>query len=257
MKKYHLYLDESESYTKDRKEVVFCLAGIIVEEDKFNTILEPELNVLKNVIWNDLPNPTSYVLHEKDVRSAQHNKLRGIKTEFHRFKKSGASRVLYRGIDNVIKNSSCVVIGASIHMNQLDTHFKKSILSDNYLIAFQIILENYCHYLESVNGIGSVFYESREDKPDSITRMQFNRIKAMGSMYVNAYAMQRHIREIEFPAKKENNAGLQIADFVPNPFARIALGLKQQQHNIYKTLRKSRYHGGIYKGDRFGVKLMP
>jgi hypothetical protein len=256
MNKYHLYLDESETHT-DGKERIFCLAGIIVEENNFVNVIEPGLNDLKKVIWHDLPNPTSYILHEKDVRSAQKNKMRNINPEFYRFRKGSYSRNLYNGIGDLINSSSCKIVGSAIHMDNLDMHFKKTIVSHNYLIAFQIILENFSHFLESVNGVGSVFYESRDDKANSIVRMQFNQIKAMGSMYVNPYAMQKHIREIEFPGKTENNAGLQVADFVPNPFARLSLGKAQHKFNLYPTLRTARYDGGIFKGDRFGVKMMP
>lgn len=256
MKKYHLYLDESETHNNG-SERVFCLAGIIVEEGNYKNILQPGLNQLKKSVWHDLTNPSSYVLHEKDIRSAQRNKLRSIKPEFHRFKKGAYSRILYKGIGDLITDSDCKVIGASIRMDDLNQHFNNNIVSENYLITFQIILENFCHFLESVNGIGSIYYEARDKKPDSIVRMHFNQIKAMGSMFINPYAMQNHIREIEFPLKTNNNEGLQVADFVPNPFARKTLEKKQHKFNIYQTLRTSRYHGGIYKGSRFGIKVMP
>lgn len=256
MNRYHLYLDESETHDNGTQKV-FCLAGIIVEENALTNILEPGLDTLKRAIWHDLPNPTSYIFHEKDVRAAQRKKMRNINPEFQRFVKGNYSKTLYKGMGSLITSSSCVAIGAAIHMDKLDNHFKKSIVSHNYLIAFQIILENFCHFLESVNGTGSVFYEARDAKPDSIVRMHFNQIKAMGSMYVTAYAMQRHIKEIEFPLKTENNAGLQVADFVPNPFARGVLAKKEHRFNIYSTLKRTQYHGGIYNRNRFGVKIMP
>lgn len=256
MDKYHLYLDESETHINGTNRI-FCLAGIIVKEDDFNTVLKPRLDNLKQQVFHDLTNPTDYILHEKDIRSAQKNKMKNINPEFRRFKQAHYSRMLYNELEQIVQSSSCKVIGSCIHMDDLNKHFNKKIVSQNYLIAFQIILENFCHFLERVNGTGHVFYESRDEKPDSIVRMQFNHVKAMGSMYVNPYAMQRHIREIDFPNKLENNAGLQIADFIPNPFARKVLEKKQYKFNIYKTLRLVRYDGGIYKGNRFGIKVMP
>ena len=64
--------------------------------------------------------------------------------------------------------------------------------------------------------------------------MHFNHVKAMGSMFISPFAMQNYLREIDFPPKSSNNPGLQIADFIPNPFARNAL--KRNRINIVYIL---------------------
>ena len=87
--------------------------------------------------------------------------------------------------------------------------------------------------------------------------MHFNHVKAMGSMFISPFAMQNYLREIDFPPKSSNNPGLQIADFIPNPFARNALKKKQNKYSIYSQLRLLRYDGGLKRYDRFGMKIMP
>lgn len=55
---------------------------------------------------------------------------------------------------------------------------------------------------------------------------------------------------------KKNCAGLQLADFVPNYFARDHTGKPQPKYNIFGTLKYLRYDGNVGDKDRFGVKYM-
>lgn len=135
--------------------------------------MNPRLNRLKEQIWSDYQSPTDIVLHEKDVRAAQNtrNNISNIKAEFQRFRKGSYSRQLYKGLDGIIKSIPCKVIGAVVKMDDLQLHFSEDIVTHNYLIAMQIILENYCKYLSEADGKGYVFYESRDEDPDSKVRM--------------------------------------------------------------------------------------
>lgn len=260
MKKYHLYLDESESHNTDRSLVSFCLAGIIIEENKLND-LESKLNRLKENIWSSShANPSEIILHEMEIRVVQkrnRKKIQKINPIFHCFSNRSKSRILYNGLSDIIKTTDCKIIGASLNKNALEMHFKTGLVSPDYLIAFQIILENFCHFLDSTNGIGEVYYESRNNKADAIVRRHYNQIKSNGSMFINASTMQKHLKEIEFPNKLENNPGLQVTDFVPNGFARQILGFRNQEFNINSVLKSQRYHGSIEKRNRFGVKFIP
>ncbi len=257
MSKYLLFLDESFTHNNG-VNYVFCVAGLIIKEDDYNQILIPELDKLKNIIWSDLPNPASLVLHEKEVRDAQNRStwLNTIKPHFRRFRSNPESRKLYQGLQDLFQNIPCHIIGASLNIDNLKMHFDDVCRTEQYLTAMQIILENFCQFLQRHNGVGYVFAESRGSQ-DRDVRMHYNHIKAMGSMFVSPYAMQTYLREIEFPPKSSNNPGLQVADFVPNPFARKALEKKQPKFNLYQVLRTLRYDGGLSRFERFGVKHMP
>lgn len=170
--------------------------------------------------------------------------------------------MLYEELGKLYDLADITVIGASVVLDDLDTYFDEDILSDKYLICMQIIFENYCHFLKKNNSCGHVFYESRQEHHDREIRMRFNHLMAMGSMYINPYAMQKHLTGITFPSKTCNVPGLQIADFVPNDLARKVLSKKtssnnKNRFNISNNLRKARYDGGLSKHDRFGFKIMP
>lgn len=262
MEKYHLYLDESSSNNglavshRDYKSS-FCVAGIIVKEDLIDT-LSVDLNNLKRTLWSDIQQPESIILHEMEVRNAnRRNNNKPIDPLYTRFRVRRITRTLYQGLNSVLIQSNCKVIGASINTFEMQRYFGADLETPEYLVTFQIILENFCHFLHSVNGIGEVYYESQDDVVDARLRKHYNQIKSNGSMFIKAEKMQKHLREIEFPKKSENVPGLQIADFVPNGFARKTLGFNSHSFNIDPLLRRISYDGGISNKDRFGVKIMP
>jgi len=257
MAEYYLYLDESTTHNPGFVNPVFCLAGIIVQKDDLH-LVQQGLDNIKKLIWHDLPTPANLILHEKEVREAQNRMFNksSIKPHYLRFRSNKYSRMLYSQLDALLKVIPCKIMGAVIQRDSLDQHFQRDIQSDYYLSAMQIVLENFCQFLINVGGVGHIILESR-DHQDKQVRLRYNHIKAMGSMFVNPYAMQTLLKDIDFPNKTDNIAGLQIADFVPNPFARNTLGNKQPQFNIYQALRPLRYDGGLRKFDRFGIKIMP
>jgi len=150
VKKYHLYLDESESQNKDRTEVSFCLAGIIVEESKMEA-LENKLINLKESIWSATHcNPKEIILHEMDVRKVQKRNKRVLETIdplFHCFKARKYSRILYDGISDIIKESDCKIIGASVHRQKLDNHFKKNPSNYRSLNCFSNNIREFLSFL--------------------------------------------------------------------------------------------------------------
>jgi len=81
----------------------------------------------------------------------------------------------------------------------------------------------------------------------------------MGSMYITKQAMEEHLLGINFVKKEKNNAGLQVADFVPNAFAREHAGFGQLDADttLINKMKYFRYRGVDGNQDRYGVKYMP
>jgi hypothetical protein len=205
MSVYNLYLDESETHNNYGEERVFCIAGIIVEENNFKNLIVPSMNKLKRKIWSDIKNPEAVVLHEKDIRFANNFRnrryLNQIGSEFHRFSQNSNIRTLYKEIENIYSLNLMTVIGSCVILDDLYKYFHTDIISDKYIICMQILLENFCQFLKVHNSTGHIFCESRGEVLDKEIRMKFNHIKAMGSMYISPYAIQTHLNDISFPAK--------------------------------------------------------
>ncbi len=54
--------------------------------------------------------------------------------------------------------------------------------------------------------------------------------------------------------KADNNVGIQIADFIPNPIARDLDGKPQRDLNILKEIKNASYDGNLSLINRFGIK---
>lgn len=67
---------------------------------------------------------------------------------------------------------------------------------DQYLVAMQLLLENYCHFLCTNNGIGNIIYEYRELKGNEKLRDKYYHMKLMGSMYMTKEAAEKGFWEL-------------------------------------------------------------
>lgn len=268
-KKYTLYLDESTTSQSNNGTPFFCMAGAIIN-DKDYGFIEDKLNDLKRKIWADLNTPENYILHQMNITKVINNKLDFAKfPEYKRFRAIKFRESFYKDLSSIYDHNKIRIVGGSVNENLLNQYFligkdpttnvyRNSI--DKYLVSLQLLLENYCHFLCFHNAIGRIIYESRQENENEIIRDRFYHIKLMGSMYITKETMSNHLFGIDFIEKKMNNAGLQIADFIPNVFAREHAGFGQiDKNNEYiRKLKYYRYRGNVQNSqDRFGIKYMP
>ncbi len=159
---YHLYLDESETHDTDARgkwlNKAFCIAGVIAKSEFHGNILTAELNTIKRNIWGSIAIEDNYILHEKDIRFVQnkHNKykLNQVDSKYHIFKHNRCSSLLYKGLENMLNHAEVTVIGGCIVEDEIHRHFDKAIFTEKSLIIMQVVLENFCHFLQANNGMG-------------------------------------------------------------------------------------------------------
>ena len=77
--------------------------------------------------------------------------------------------------------------------------------------------------------------------------------------YLNIFPEDLTASIDNFVKKEKNNAGLQVADFVPNAFAREHAGFGQLDADttLINKMKYFRYRGVDGNQDRYGVKYMP
>lgn len=262
-KRYTLYLDESTTfkynpYTHARENEHFCIAGIIVLDDEYSS-LEQDLNCLKRAVWSEYEHPENIILHQMNISKAEDGRLDVNKyPEYAKFSANTNRKFFYNELKKVYTNGRYTIIGGSVDKTNLYNNY--SIIgkneSDEYLVCLQLLLENYCHFLCINNGMGKIVYESREEKADERLRDKFYHIKLMGSMYINKSTTEKRLLGMELVNKQANCAGLQLADFIPNSFARDHTGLSQARYNIFGTLKYFQYDGHVCDKNKFGVKYM-
>lgn len=259
---YNLYLDESSV------SPMFCVAGFIIKESE-QCKVKAEVNKIKDIIWRDNANAHQIILHEKDVKSVCENKfikanIKGnIPVDYKCFENKQVARQLYEEVYHSIKRLNLKVIGACINIKELETYYSKRNMTDYYLTAMQSIIENFAQFLIKNNGVGKIILESRDNATANINsddrkvRNHFMNIMSIGSMFLSNAALQDVILSIEFIPKYENNPCVQLADFIPNQFARKETHKGSKIFALYPILKSKLYDGKLKQPERFGMKVIP
>ncbi len=241
MANYYLFLDEikaNDRYTH------FCLGGCIIEDMVYRKHIIPYIVKLKSDIFYC----SSIVLHECKI-SQKSNEFRVLKNKAKELALWNGMKKIF--IDFDIKT---LCVGIDYQKYKLVYKNKSNILNSEYYIALQIILENFVHFLQNVNGMGSVYLESRGIVEDMRLQEKYDIIAKQGTLFIDKSEFKKRLTTISFPMKDDNNIGIQIADFIPNPVARYFSGIKQKPLNLFDEIKQVSYDGNESLSERFGFK---
>jgi len=188
------------------------------------------------------------ILHEIDIRRKQGG-FKGIsKTQQVEF--FDRLRILFE------KDALFKVVAVSINLDELRKMYCTGDTNDIYYIALQLLMENYAQFLTVNNGIGTVYLETTDVVNNTKLQNLFYMLKANGTLFIKKESLQKRLSTINFAIKSENNIGLQLADFIPNPLRRQALGMKQKPFSIYESIQEKLYDGNVGRDARFGFKII-
>ncbi|MCW6117418.1 DUF3800 domain-containing protein [Lactiplantibacillus plantarum] len=262
LNKYTLYLDES---LVDKN--FFALAGVVIKNDQVDSV-DHEVKALKATLWSNLRIHTaeSIVLHQMLANQILHGSTqrreklaKRFGNEYKIFSNRTKYNTLINGVGNIIEKNSLPIIGAAVDAKKVNNLNNLNRPIDSYKIATQIVVENYVNFLVKHEGRGNVIFESRatedDDKTNLAVQSTFYMIKARGTLLFPEYLVQKHLNNVLFRKKTNNDPGLQIADFVPNNFARKIAG--KNTNSIGRILLNRRYDGMISKPEYFGVRFIP
>jgi hypothetical protein len=276
---FTLFLDESLVAKR-----YFSVAGIIANKHQRKEIYK-QLNNLKENLWqfDNYPleysriHPVTYypsaythnfVLHEMamhQIAGAQRaylvpNLLEKYGNQNIIFRNKDTMKKLYTGVANILEKNGISVTGVVFDFENIRNMYGVMPAVDyGYEMAIQILVENFVQYLIKHNGYGDLVLESRSTsashKADLLVQSKFYYLKARGTMFLPDEIIQRHLGNIVFIPKSTNSPCLQIADLVPNNFARKMAGKKT--NGLGRTLLNRRYDGLVGKPERFGIKQIP
>lgn len=261
MDSYTLYLDESETNKKHMIHA-YAIGGVIIKDTYHDSVIKPQLESIKQKIWSDIPNYSDIILHEKEVKDATEHRVdkSTVKSEYIRFYNNvNNCSNLYKELSILLRSSDITTIGCVAVEERLKTNFPVNLSNNCSSICMQIIIENFCHFLYQKNAIGNIQYEAREISQNIEMSQHFHQIKAIGTMYVNSKSIQKYIRNIDFPTKQENIAGLQLADFIPNQIAKKSIGKKiyANAKDFNNNIFRKAYNGMCNNKNRFGIRVIP
>lgn len=243
MDNYYLFLDESKPNGSNLNHL--CLAGVIIQKDIYEKQIIPKINTLKNSIFNN----TQVILHEVEVRKA--------KDEFVEFRKEPVRTLFWNELNSIFNSYPIHTIGAAIDIKSYQKLYPPASLNEDYFIVLQIVLENFVHFLETHNAVGSIYIESTNPTDDIKLKNLYHKIIANGTLYLNKNVFQDKLLNINFLIKADNNIGLQLADFIPGTLNRKCNGLAPKNPNIYDSILHTLYDGTHSQTERFGFKVMP
>lgn len=277
---YTLYLDESESDDN------FSIAGVIIKNDEF-PILETSISEVKEMIWDSefikRENPT---LHSTELSIIYNNRknpkkcryTNGSYTVFNNKTDVEISDIynkVYVKLTCIIKEQNITTIGCIINKRKFEEFYiingKMDMIDNWYDIAMQEIIEMYSHFLCSVNGIGSIACEARsavgDNKKNAADVKMYNnfckiKVNNKGISYIKCDTLDDRIRNLDIIGKKENNAGLQLADLVAFNFVKWSNSRDNNKTDFMKRIHRAAYNAGYdvtLKDMRsyWGIRMIP
>ena len=240
MKEYYLFLDESKPNSNFQN---FTLGGVVIEKNDYITKLKPMVKELKK----DCFGSEQVILHEIDIRQKKEDFV-GISKQ--------QQEMFFNKLKKLFEESDLMsVLAVSININDLDKLYKEEDRNDIY-IALQLLMENFAQFLSMHDGVGTVYLETTDAVNNAKLQNLFHMLKATGTLFVKKETLQTRLGTINFAIKSENIIGLQLADFIPNPLARRALGKEQKPYSIFEGIKTKLYDGKIDMSERFGFKII-
>jgi len=239
-----LFIDESgdHSLTKiDSQYPLFVLAGCIFSMESYQLKVTAEIEAVKKELFGS----SKIILHTADIVHNKHGFERIVEVDFR--------NQFYRKINGVLDAMDFKIVACAI---KKDKHFNKYGLAalDPYMLSLDCLVERFVYELEKMDRQGIIIAESRNSILDNELELAFLNLKVQGTKYIPAVKIKKRIEQLSIKDKKENIAGLQIADIIASPIGRHVLGKKNQID--YKIIeRKYRNKEGQYLG--YGLVVLP
>jgi len=240
MEEYFLFLDEVKPNAFGD---YFALGGYAISKTDYENILLPKLTTIKK---NLMPDP-NLPLHMYDMRKNRNG--------FEFLADNSIRTELFSRIKALIKELNISVFVSSINTKKYNKMYN-GCSNDIYNISLQIILENFVHFLNENNSIGSFYIESRNSIENKFLQICYYRLLTGGTLYINSDTIIKRLSVLSFPLKSDNNIGVQLADFVPISFIRNQIGSKDQ-YGLYAIFEEKLYKGFENSmSQRFGFKKL-
>lgn len=239
---YYLFLDEGKAFGELK---YFILGGYIISKTEYDNVVKNRIIDLKINTFGS----TEVVLHEIDLRKNDDAPYIVLKDKEKR-------EQFWAELRDIFQQSDIYTIGAAVHEENYKQLYVNDFSNNVYFITMQIILENFVHFLDNRKAKGIIYLESTNPTEDQRLVNHYHTIVANGTLFLHKSALQKRLTTINFAIKDDNNHGLQLADFVPNPLAREASNRKQKKPTLYDIIDSKLYDGDAGLKERFGFKVL-
>lgn len=242
--KYYLYIDECGDHQLEKFNPhfpIFTLCGVLVPGNKLEQ-LEVAVKAFKQEFFND----ENVIIHSRDIRKQEKAysilQYPEIRSRF------------YEGINNILGQSDVyVIVCCSILKEPFVERFSRG--EDVYGLSLKYLIERaiFCIDDNVEDGVLDVYIERRGVKQDRALLNYYNRLRAVGTKWVNSERLVSRLGRFIFSYKKDNVIGLQLADLIAYPITRHVLDPKAP-NPAYDIVCDKIYS---YKGAVLGMKIIP
>lgn len=200
----------------DPQYPVFVLGGIIVDRHYAETELDDQLRRFKT----DLFGRDDIILHTADI-----TRIRG---PFRRMLDPGFRAHFYAKLNELMRTLDYQVVACVIRK---DAHHERYGLAalDPYMLSLNVLVERFCFEIGDQVGGGVIVAEKRDPALDHELELAWLNLKITGTRFLRARAIEERISSLNTRDKRENIAGLQLADLVVSPIGRHVIGKRTHE----------------------------
>jgi hypothetical protein len=207
-----MFLDETGDHSLakiDPEYPVFALCGVIMDEQYHRDVAVARLDAFKDELFGT----NRIVLHTADFTR---NKAGFEPMREHEFRSRFFNRLQTLVTELDFKIVACVI--------KKQAHLQKYGLSalDPYLLSLSVLVERFVFECGSAGG--SIVAEARDVTLNNALDLAFLDLKISGTTYISATKVRSRIHSFAIREKRENIAGLQVADVVATPIGRHSIG---------------------------------
>lgn len=242
-----LFLDESGDHNLgviDPQYPLFVLGGCIVDSAYHERIITPAFADYKGQLFGR----DNFILHTADIA-----RRRGV---FKKLTDATFREKFYESTNALMQVFDYQVVACVV---EKEHHLHKYGLAaiDPYMLSLRILVERFVWEMKfrKVSEPGYIVAESRDETLDNQLRLAWIDLRTSGTSKCSATQIRQHISDLHIRNKRENIAGLQLADLIVSPIGRWVLGKqpKQDWEIIEGKLRKDKQ--GRFMG--YGLVVLP
>ena len=240
-----LFLDESGDHNLtviDSNYPVFVLGGVIVDEDYADGPLGEAFDDFKGRVFGR----TDIVLHTADI-VRNRNGFEGLKD-------AGFRRRFYNELNDLMQKLPYEVMACVIRKKDYFERYGSNAI-DPYRLGLRVMVESLCNAVGSGTGRGAIIMEKRGEALDQDVEDTWRILRTRGSRYTEADVIRETIGPLELRDKKENIAGLQLADLVLTPIGRHMLG--KPDKDDWQIVSQKFRRGPAGNADNHGLFIFP
>ncbi|MBN2643107.1 MAG: DUF3800 domain-containing protein [Victivallales bacterium] len=233
--KYIAFMDECGDHSLDKIDndfPVFLLAMLVIEREHYIDTIIPRMGRLKLSYWNH----EGVNLHSRDIRKASGP---------FSFLMDSEKRVIFLSeLSNIMKDCNYTLFVSAINKQKLMAKYVEA--HNPYSLALKFNMERVMNFMKTCGETElPIVAEARGKREDEMLEIEYLRLMTAGSEYISG--LTKLECPLVFKNKRDNIAGIQLADLCAYPCARHVLK-PEQSNQAYDIVTEHIYKNSTVKG---------